>query len=67
MKEANRSSRRIFLEIITAGTLGISLSAGIIKESLAGNISHTELVNSYLLIFLKSFNQSPVLKPTGIY
>jgi len=44
MKEENKSSRRIFLEKITAGTLGVALSAGLgekafaLKNSLSGTL-----------------------------
>ncbi len=44
MKE-NKSSRRIFLEKITAGTLGIAFSAGMIEKIYAGIDSHTDLLN----------------------
>ena len=45
MKEENKSSRRIFLEKIAAGTLGIAFSAGMIEKAYAWNDPNSDLLN----------------------
>jgi 4-hydroxy-tetrahydrodipicolinate synthase len=42
MKDENKSSRRIFLEKIAAGTIGVALSTAIGEKSFAGNVNHPE-------------------------
>jgi 4-hydroxy-tetrahydrodipicolinate synthase len=42
MKKENKSSRRIFLEKIAAGTLGVALSAGMVEKAFAGKDSHPD-------------------------
>ena len=46
MKEENKSSRRIFLEKIVAGTLGVALSAVMGEKAYAGKESHPDSLKS---------------------